>query len=173
MPKTWVVKVKSTGHPFMSQRNPRAILEPRMLIWAYVLSIWLGCGLGCAWETSGLFGQGVVSYDGLKVGQIDLAAHPEIKLDTLRPLIVQHEGEPYSTEKVRASMGALYRSGRFNDVQVDVQPEPAGLRVTFILQPAFYVGMINLPGAARVFTYPRLLQVVNIPSQELYTDSRA
>lgn len=114
-----------------------------------------------------------LSYDGLNVTRIDVAARPTIPVDPWRPLIVQEAGQPYSTERIRASMAALYRSGRFRDIQVDVQPDQIGVRVTFILQPAFYIGMVHFPGAARTFGYTRLLQAVNLPSQEIYTENRA
>jgi hypothetical protein len=53
-----------------------------------------------------------------------------------------------------------------------VDLDPDGLRVTFVMQPAYYIGMIYFPGALKAFSYPRLLQVVNYPPQEPYEESR-
>ena len=64
------------------------------------------------------------------------------------------------------------RTGQFSKVEIEVTPETGGLRVAFVMQPAFYIGMIYFPGAAKVFSYPRLLQVVNYPAQEPYEESR-
>ena len=94
-----------------------------------------------------------------------------VALDVLRPLIVQKAGEPYSDEKVQSSLAALKQRGGFSGVDVEVTPESAGLRVAFIVQPAFYIWMIEFPGAVNVFSYPRLLQAVNYPAQEPYEAS--
>src|SRR5207244_12185296 len=48
----------------------------------------------------------------------------------------------------------------------------AGLHVIFVLEPAFYVGILQFPGATRVFTYTRLLQVVNLPDEDPYEKTR-
>ncbi len=113
-----------------------------------------------------------VSYEGQKVALVDLVVRPGMDVEALRPLILQKAGEPYSNERVQSSVAALKQTGGFNKVDVEVTPEPAGLRVAFVIQPAFYIGMIDFPGAVKVFSYPRLLQVVNYPAQEPYEASR-
>lgn len=113
-----------------------------------------------------------ISYEGEKVVFVDLVAHPDMAVEALRPLLLQKAGEPYSNEKVDASLAALKQTGRFSKVDVEVTPEAAGLRVAFVTQSAYYIGMIYFPGATKVFNYPRLLQVVNYPAQEPYEKSR-
>jgi outer membrane protein insertion porin family len=109
-----------------------------------------------------------VSYQGETVSSIRIAGDPRLDTDALRPLVVQGENQPYSDQKIQESMAALKKAGSFTKVSVEVTPEPAGLRVTFILEPAFYVGILRFPGAIKHFTYTRLLQVVNIPDEEVY-----
>ena len=41
------------------------------------------------------------------------------------------------------------------------------------MEPVFYSGTILFPGATKVFSYPRLLQVVDYPEQVPYEASRA
>jgi outer membrane protein insertion porin family len=113
-----------------------------------------------------------VSYEGEKVAIVDLVARPYLDVAGLRSLVLQKAGEPYSNQKVQGSIAALKGTGQFSKVEVEVTPETAGLRVTFIMQPAFYIGMIDFPGALKPFSYPRLLQVVNYPAQEPYEESR-
>src|SRR5438132_7559215 len=115
---------------------------------------------------------GQISYEGQKVAFVDLVARPNQKIDSLRPLVQQKAGEPYSNAKVQSSLQVLEREGHFPKVTVRVTPEVSGLRVAFILEPGFYIGMIYFPGALKVFSYPNLLQVVNYPSQEPYDESR-
>jgi outer membrane protein insertion porin family len=113
-----------------------------------------------------------VSYEGEKVAIVDLVARPSVDVEHLRSLVLQKSGEPYSNQKVQSSIVALKRTGQFSKVEVEVTPETAGLRLAFVMEPAFYIGMIYFPGAAKVFSYTRLLQVVNYPAQEPYEASR-
>jgi outer membrane protein insertion porin family len=112
------------------------------------------------------------SYEGEKVAFVDLVVRPGMDVEALRSLILQKAGEPYSNEKVQSSIATLKQTGRFSKVDIEVIPEAGGLRVAFVAQPAFYIGMIYFPGAVRVFSYPRLLQAVNYPAQEPYEASR-
>lgn len=109
-----------------------------------------------------------VSYEGQKVATVDLIANPQISIESLRPLVQQRTGKPYSSAKVEGSVSALRETGRFTKVQVDVKPDPGGLHVTFTLEPALYFGVFNFPGATKGFSYTRLLQVIDIPNQTPY-----
>ncbi len=109
-----------------------------------------------------------VSYEGQKVAAVELLANPKISLDSLRPLVQQQANQPYSDAKVTNTVSALQATGRFSKVEVDIKPDPGGLRVTFTLEPALYFGIFDFPGANKNFTYTRLLQVVDIPNQTPY-----
>lgn len=112
-------------------------------------------------------------YEGLKVSSVVLIADPRTDVTPLQALVTQKAGEPYSDEEIQKSAAALQAHGKFTDVKVEVRPLADGLRVNFILEPVFYVGMIDFPGATKVFSYPRLLQTVNYPAQEPYESNRA
>src|SRR5713101_2686490 len=109
-----------------------------------------------------------VSYEGQKVAAVDLVANPKISVESLRPLVQQRTDEPYSSSKVADTISALEGTRRFSKVEVDVKPDPGGLRVTFTLEPALYFGIFDFPGATKSFSYTRLLQVVDIPNRTLY-----
>ena len=111
-------------------------------------------------------------YDGQSVVAIDLIGNPHRDLEPYRPLVVQKAGEPYSQEKVQSSIAALEHTGQFPKVDVTVVPDPSGLRLNFLLEPAYYLGMINFPGATKVFPYIRLLQVANLPDEDPYDKAR-
>jgi outer membrane protein insertion porin family len=111
-------------------------------------------------------------YDGQTVSAIDLIGNPHRDLEHLRPLIVQKVGEPYSQAEVEASINALERTGQFPKVQVQVVADPSGLRLNFLLEPAYYLGMVDFPEAAKLFSYTRLLQVVNLPDEDPYDQAR-
>src|SRR5205807_1984032 len=52
---------------------------------------------------------------------------------------------------------------KFDDVQLEVRPDPNGIRVLFVLQPALYFGVYEFPGATQLFSYSRLLQASSYP----------
>jgi len=103
-------------------------------------------------------------FEGRTVFKVDIAASPVTDVNAFRSLIKQKEGEGFSMAAIRDSVAALQKTALFSQVQVKVEPEQAGLHVTFLLQPAFYVGMVFFPGA-KDFSYTRMLQAVNIPDQ--------
>ena len=112
------------------------------------------------------------AYEGQNVSAISLIANPHRNLDPLRELVTQKAGDPYSEAKIQASVKALRQVGGFPKVEVNVEPEITGLRINFLLEPAFYLGVVEFPGAGKNFSYTRLLQVVNLPDEEPYDPAR-
>lgn len=112
-------------------------------------------------------------YEGLKVSSVDLVAQPTMKVEDFRPLVTQKVQTPYSNADIQKTAAALQRTGKFSKVEIEIEPEADGLRVIFILEPVFYVGMIYFPGATKEFSYSRLLQVVNYPDQAPFEGVRA
>ncbi len=153
---------------FGAVRNTsRARTAAAARVHAFFLSIFLTSVFATAQQTADQL------YNGLKVTKVVLVAQPSTNLDLLRPLVAQKESSPYSNADIQKSAAALQATGKFTRVEVEVNPEVDGLRVTFILEPAFYIGMINFPGATKDFTYQRLLQVVSYPPQEPYEADQA
>jgi outer membrane protein assembly factor BamA len=112
------------------------------------------------------------AYDGQNVSSVSLIANPHRDLKPLLPLVSQKVGAPYSEANIQATAQALKNAGNFPKVQVSVEPEVAGLRINFLLEPAYYLGMVEFPGAAKYFPYTRLLQVVNLPDEDPYDPAR-
>ena len=111
-------------------------------------------------------------YEGQNVGAVDLIGNPHRDVEPLRSLITQQAGQPYSQQKVQTSIDALQATGQFEKVQVNVVPDPNGLRLDFLLEPAYYLGMVNFPGASKAFSYTRLLQVVDLPDEDPFDKAR-
>jgi outer membrane protein insertion porin family len=112
------------------------------------------------------------AYGGQTVSAMSLIANPHRDLEPLRPYVTQKQGEPYSEVKIQASAEALQKAGGFQKVQVSVVPEVSGLRVNFLLEPAYYLGVVDFPGVGKYFSYTRLLQVVDLPDEDPYDPSR-
>jgi outer membrane protein insertion porin family len=111
-------------------------------------------------------------YEGQKITAIDLIGNPHRNLEPFRTFVVQKAGDPYSQAKVEASIEALQQTGRFPKVTVNVVPDVSGLRIDFLLEPAYYIGVLEFPGAAQKFEYIRLLQVADLPDEDPYDPSR-
>lgn len=109
------------------------------------------------------------SYEGQNVSSIALAGQPELNTDQLTPLLAQQAGQPFSQAKVDESVAALKNTGRFAGVRLEIRPDPKGIRVLFVLEPAIYFGIYEFPGAADRFPYSRLLQVAGYPPLGAYT----
>ncbi len=114
---------------------------------------------------------GQASYEGQIVSSVGIIADPRLDVEKLKPLITQQPGQPFSQENINSSRLALKKAGDFTKVSIDVEPETAGLRVNFILEPAYYIGVVHFPGATKLFSYTRLLQVINFQDEEAYDKS--
>ncbi len=110
----------------------------------------------------------ISSYEGQNVTSVEVAGRPDLTPTRFAAMLAPAVGQPFSKEKAEATIRSLKASGSFQDVQLDLRPEPEGLRVLFIVQPAVYFGMYDFttPGP---FTYARLLQVSNYLSKEPYS----
>src|SRR4030095_12676877 len=105
------------------------------------------------------------AYEGQRVASVEIVANPKISVESLQPLVQQRAGEAYVSSRVDGTISALKATGRFNKVEASVKPDPGGLQVIFVVEPALYLGIFDFPGAMRRFSYTRLLQVVDIPNR--------
>jgi outer membrane protein assembly factor BamA len=109
------------------------------------------------------------SYEGQNVTSVELAGQPDLDARTVEPLIAQRPGQKFSQANVDQTIAALKRVGRYQSVEVEVRPDPAGVRVLFVLHPAYFFGVYEFPGAVKRFAYSRLLQVADYPPRGPYT----
>jgi outer membrane protein assembly factor BamA len=111
-------------------------------------------------------------YEGQTVTAIDLVANPHRDTEPLRSVITQKIGEPYSHDKIAESVLALEKAGKFPKVTAQVIPDPSGLRVSFVLEPAYRLGIVDFSVFSRRFAYTRLQQVASLSDEEPYNPSR-
>ena len=104
------------------------------------------------------------SYEGQNVTAVEIAGRPNLDTSKLLPLLQQHAGEPFSKEKIDQSIATLKSAGKFEEVQLQIEPEANGVRVLLIVEPAVWFGIFEFPGAER-FNYSRLVQIANYPPQ--------
>ncbi len=109
-------------------------------------------------------------FEGQNVSKVEISAKSTMDVEAFRSVIQQKAGQPFSIQAIRDSVTALQSTQLFSKIQVSIEPEQAGLKILFLLQPASYVGILEFPGATKTFTYTQLLQAVNIPEQTAFVD---
>jgi outer membrane protein assembly factor BamA len=116
----------------------------------------------------GLDAAQISSYEGQNVTSVEVAGRPDLNTARFASMIAQAAGQPFSREKTEGTIRSLKATGQFQDVQLDLRPEPDGVRVLFVVQPAVYFGMYDFSSTGP-FSYTRLLQVSNYASREPYS----
>jgi outer membrane protein insertion porin family len=110
------------------------------------------------------------AYEGRIVKSIELAGVPD--RDHLLQTLPQKEGAPLDRDKVRESIRALYATGRFADIQAEVNAAGTDVILTFTTAMNFFVGAVDVEGAP---SHPNRNQIVNaskLQLGELYTQDK-
>jgi outer membrane protein insertion porin family len=121
-------------------------------------------------KTAPATAQTLSSYEGQNVASVEIAGHPEWSTAQFESLFAQKAGTPFSMDAVDKTAAALKATGKFDEVQIQVDPQANGVRILFILEPAIYFGIFQFPGAER-FTYSRLAQIANYPPEAPFNAS--
>src|SRR5262249_15093485 len=93
--------------------------------------------------------------------------NPRSDIEPIRALIALKAGQPFSEASVRATMATLENNG-FNKVSVRTISNASGLHLDFILEPPYYVGIVDFSTATKQFSYAQLLRVLNLSDAEPY-----
>ena len=104
------------------------------------------------------------SSEGKIVEAVDLPAVAQRDRDHLLALLPQKAGSALHRDLVRDSIRALYGTGRFADIQAEVQPMGDGVLLTFRTSANFFVGGVTVEGAP---TRPTANQIVNASKLQL------
>lgn len=97
-------------------------------------------------------------YEGKPIVAIELPRVAERDQDHLLDLLPLKQRSLLSRDEVRASIRALYATGRFADIQAEVRPSGNGVVLSFVTSPNFFVGAIEVEGAPG---RPNANQIVN------------
>ena len=107
------------------------------------------------------------SYEGQNVSSIEIAGRPDFNPSQCPQCFAQQVGRPFSTGNVDRTAGALKAAGKFDDVEIQVEPDAQGVRIVFVVVPSVYLGIFEFPGANR-FPYSQLIQAANYPLPEAF-----
>jgi outer membrane protein insertion porin family len=87
---------------------------------------------------------------GLKVGKIDVKGNKKIEADAVIARLISKTGEPYSSEKVRQDVEALFKTGYFYDVKVDRVVHGSDGDLTYIVTEKPSLAEIHFSGNKEV-----------------------
>ena len=112
----------------------------------------------------------ITPYLGLAVDEIEfphVAGDETAALQTATQLKI---GDPLSREALHTAMQALFATGRFADIQAEVERTlTAGVRLRFLTVPNYFVGLLNLDGASTNPSANQLITATRLQLGELYT----
>ena len=117
---------------------------------------------------------GTASFEGLKVEEIRFPAIREAKEEArLRELIPQHAAAPMAREQVRASIKALYATGRFADIRVEADHgSSGGVVLSFFTDANYFVGVVSLDSEPTRPTPGQIINAAKLQLGELFTSEK-
>lgn len=81
-------------------------------------------------------------------------------------------GDLLDARSLQKSLKTLFGTGRFEDIQADLTRVPDGVDVTFLVEPAWFVGDLSVHGMPRPPSERELLNATRLRLGELFTDEK-
>jgi outer membrane protein insertion porin family len=111
------------------------------------------------------------SFEGETILSIEVISRVGMTIETLSRLTGIRTGIPYSRRGIRQSLDALYATGLFTDVVVDVSPIEGGVAVVYQFAEKAYLADLEFKGNL-VFFDRRLTEAMGLQIGEEFTDER-
>jgi outer membrane protein insertion porin family len=116
---------------------------------------------------------GLNGLQGLKVAMIHISGPGVDDAESLLPILPQKVNEPLDKYKVRQSVQALYNTGRFAEIQVEAQRNPAGeVVLSFDARENYFFGSILAEGASAHPSDSQLVNASKLNLGEQYTEEK-
>jgi outer membrane protein insertion porin family len=109
----------------------------------------------------------MAAYAGRTVRSIELPGVPD--QDHLLQMIPQKSGQPLERDQIRESIRVLFATGRFADIQAEVNPSGEDVLLTFTTSLNFFVGAVDVEGAPSHPNANQILNAAKFQLGELYT----
>lgn len=92
---------------------------------------------------------GLSRFDGQTVTAIDFRGITGTDPNSLLPLITLKTGQSLDRDKLRASIEALYATGRFATLNAEAEPSTGGIRLVFVASENFFNGPVGVFGTPK------------------------
>jgi outer membrane protein insertion porin family len=118
-------------------------------------------------------GAGLSSLEGITVSNIQIKSPALENPEWLQSLISQKVNEPLDKYKIRASVQALYNTGRFSSIQVEAQRQSNGeVALVFDARENYFFGSIGVDGAPNPPTGTQLVDASKLGLGEQLTPEK-
>jgi len=112
----------------------------------------------------------IAPYLGLAIDQIEFPGVGAEESATLVAATTLKLGEPLTREGLHDAMQALYSTGRFSDIQAEVdRTETAGVRLRFQTVANFFIGIVTIEGVSVNPSQNQLASATRLQLGELYS----
>ena len=108
----------------------------------------------------------------VKVGSIEIRGNKKIELQAIEGRLTLKPGDPYTPENVRGQIKILYETGYFEDVQVETEPNPKGMALTFLVREKPFITEIVFDGNNEM-SDDKLKEKITIKSQAFLDQQQA
>src|SRR5579864_4926716 len=116
---------------------------------------------------------GLNSFQGLKVAKIQVNGLGVDDAESLLAILPQKINDPLDRYKVRQSVQALYNTGRFAEIQVEAQRNPAGeVVLAFDARENYFFGSILAEGSPAHPSDSQLVNASKLNLGEQYTEDK-
>ena len=89
----------------------------------------------------------ILPFAGLTVTDIQFAGVPDERVKAVAAHLAQSAGQPLDPEDIRRSLRQLYRSGLYEDIEVEATRVQGGVEITFAGTPRAFIGTVGVYGA--------------------------
>ena len=128
---------------------------------------------GSAAESSAqLHSQAGRQFQGQTVGHISFEGVSADRLVPLSGHLPQMEGQPFSAENVSESLRRLYATGLYDNIQVEAQPDGAGVDLVFRGTPRMFIGTVGVDGAKGSTMNAQLLRSSQLSPGTRFTQAK-
>ena len=112
----------------------------------------------------------ITPYLGLAIDQIELPGVPPEEAASLLSTPSLKVGAPLTRDSLHDAMQSLYATGRFADIQAEVnRTDTAGIRLRFLTVANFFVGMLTIEGVSSNPSANQLASSTRLQLGELYS----
>ena len=91
----------------------------------------------------------------------------------LDEVVTVKEGARFNRRQVRETLHNLFATGRYSkQIEVDVTKQDGGVKVTFLAEPSWFIGLVGIVGVPAPPTQSQLLNVTELELGEIYTEDK-
>ncbi len=87
---------------------------------------------------------------GLPIAEIRVAGNRRITSDDILAYLTEKSGQPFSPEALSKDVRELWTSGFFDDIEVDLERQPAGVTLRFLVRERPNISSIEFEGNAEI-----------------------